>query len=241
MKLTRFITPIIFLLSTSILLIAETDLKVGDSQEDLKVKLGEPAGQIISRDKILFLYPQGEVTVKDELIFQIDLMNEKEFADDQKRLEEERISWQKQEEAARLMRIETGEALKAEKLQSSLFTSLPAKDKVAFWRRFQVKYPEVDISEALARALESYDQDITELKNQQKIAELQAQVARAEKATEEAKLEIEKLRKEIKHSSSNGLRYYTTPVYRDQHYYRPPTIIITSNKSNRTNNTNCAP
>ena len=73
--------------------------------------------------------------------------------------------------------------------------------------------------------------EITELKSQQRIAELEARVALAEQEAAAARLETEKLRQETEsRSNSNfGLRtYYTLP---HNYYYRPPTITIYQTKN----------
>jgi hypothetical protein len=195
--------------------------------------LGEPVGTIELREKTLLLYPQGEVTLKRDQVTEIDLMSEEQFQADQARLQREREEWLVEQERRAAARIKEGEALRAEKTQSSAFAALPARDRVDYWRRFQTRYPEVDVSPQVASAVESYQTELEELRTQQRIAELEARVAKAEKEAATARLETEKLREATERAEQRrnyGLRYYTDPVIRDhRYYYRPPTITIFSN------------
>jgi len=207
------------------------EIRKGLSLKETIQTLGEPAGLIELRDKTLLLYPRGEVTLRDDIVVEFDLMTEEAFAADQARLKREREEWLMQQEKLAEARKEEGKAIKAAKLSSSAFAALPAKDRVDYWRSFQIRYPDIDVSEQIASALEGYESELTELRSQQRIAELEARVAAAEREAAAARLEAEKLREETKTVSDRryGLRYYTDPVIRRNYYYKPPTITIHSN------------
>ncbi|WP_269525962.1 hypothetical protein [Coraliomargarita parva] len=213
---------------------AEPAIEIGTPLEDTLKILGKPAGIIELRDKTLLLYPQGEVTLREDKVAEFSLMTDEEFAADQERLKREREEWLVQQENARVARIAEGEAIKKERMTNQSFAALPAKDRVNFWRSFQVRYPEVDVSEQLSLALQGYLIELDELKNQQRIAELEARVAKAEQEAATARLETEKLRKETEAQSQSyyGLRYYTDPVVHRRYYYRPPVITIQTNTTN---------
>jgi len=200
----------------------------GQTNAEVLEALGKPMGTIGLREKTLLLYPQGEVTLKEGVVTEVDLMSEEQFEADQERLRREREEWLRQQERLAALRIEEGEALRASKMQSRAFASLPAKDRVEYWRGFQTRYPEVDVSPQIARALESYQTELEELRNLQRIAELEARVAQAEREAATARLETEKLREETERSRDTyGLRYYSDPVIRSsRYYYRPPTVTI---------------
>jgi len=208
-----------------------SEIRKGLSLKETIRRLGQPAGLIELRDKTLLLYPRGEVTLRDDVIVEFDLMTEEAFAEDQARLEREREEWLIQREKLAQARKEEGRAIKADKLSSSAFAALPAKDRVDYWRSFQIRYPEIDVSEQIAAALKSYESELTELRSQRRIAELEARVAAAEREAAAAKLETEKLREETETLSDRryGLRYYTDPVIRRNVYYKPPTITIHGN------------
>ena len=68
---------------------------IGKGQAAVQVleALGKPMGSMELRDKTLLLYPQGEVTLKEGVVAMVDLMSDKQFADDQERLRVERDEW----------------------------------------------------------------------------------------------------------------------------------------------------
>jgi hypothetical protein len=214
-----------------------TELKVGDDLEATIDKLGKPVGTIELREKTLLLYPAGEVVLKNDLVFEIDLMTDAAYAAEQDRLEKEREEWLVERARQAAARTEEGEAIRAAKRGSSAFAALPAKDRVDFWRSFQIRYPEVEVSEELGRALESYQTELAELRTQQQIALLQARVAEAEKEATNARLETQRLKEETERSRQStqyGLRYYYDPVVHPRYIYRPPTVTIFSNGEKKT-------
>jgi hypothetical protein len=221
----------IALLTPALLWSANSKIELGQTLEQTIEALGKPVGIIELRDRTLLLYPQGEVTLRDDKVSNIDLMSDEQFAADQERLRLEREDWLIQQEKLSAARLKEGEDLKAYKKQSSTFAALPANDRVDYWRSFQIRFPELDVSSEIARALEGYAVELTELKTQHKIAELETRVALAEQQAAAARLETEKLRNETAAlSRSNfGLRSYTTPY--NNYYYRPPTITIYPNKN----------
>ncbi|MGJ8651461.1 MAG: hypothetical protein ACSHX4_13975 [Opitutaceae bacterium] len=208
------------------------EIKVGQTLKETIALLGKPVGTIELREKTLLLYPQGEVALRNDLVVEIDLMSDEAFAADQERLRIEREEWLVQKERDAERRIEEGENLKSSKMKSSAFAALPAKDRVDYWRSFQIRFPEIDVSEEISRALEGYESELAELKSQHRIAELEARVALAEKEAATARLEAQKAQQQAeanKNSNYYGLRYYTDPVIRKPYYYRPPTVTIYSN------------
>lgn len=214
---------------------AESSVAPGDSKEATIARLGPPIGTIQLHDKTVLIFPRGEVELQNDAVTRISLMSPEEYAADQARLEKEREEWQAEQARLREMRQETGEAIRRDKSSSRAFASLRAKDRVAFWRNFQSQFPEVDVSEELAKALEGYEAELTELKMQERIAELEARVAQAEKEATQARLEAQRLRDEAaarERSARYGLRYYYDgPTYPVQHYYRPPKVTIISHNN----------
>lgn len=232
----KFYLFAIALMGSALFCAASSTVELGQTRDQAIAALGKPIGLIELTDKTLLLYPQGELTLRDGKITEIDLMTEAEFAANQERLKLEREQWLIQQEKQAAARLEEGEALKAYKMQSGAFAKLPAKDQLDYWRRFQIRFPEVDVADQIARALEGYEVELTELKTQQRIAELEARVARAEQEAAAASLEAEKLRQQTaaQRDSNYGLRVYTTPTYHKNYYYQPPTITIYSNGETRT-------
>lgn len=232
----KFSLFVIALMGSALFCAASSTVELGQTREQAIAALGKPIGLIELTDKMLLLYPQGELTLRDGKITEIDLMTETEFAANQEQLKLEREQWRLQQQELAAARLEEGEALKAYKMQSGAFAKLPAKDQVDYWRSFQIRFPEVDVVDQIARALQGYEVELTELKSQQRIAELEARVALAEKAAAAASLETEKLRQQsaAQRDSNYGLRVYTTmPYHNRNYYYRPPTITIYSNGETR--------
>lgn len=215
-------------------------IELGQTNAEVLEALGKPMGTIELREKTLLLYPQGEVTLKNGVVTEADLMSKAQFEADQERLRREREEWLEQQERLAALRIEEGEALRASKMQSRAFAALPAKDRVEYWRSFQTRYPELDASPQIAKALESYQTELEELRSQQRIAELEARVAQAEREAATARRETEQLREDTERAERSrnyyGLRSYTDPVIRNsRYYYRPPTVTIFTHGNDGTN------
>ena len=166
---------------------------------------------------------------------EINLMEAEAFAAHPEQIAEERAAWQAQQAQLQAERRLQGEALKRDKLTSSQFAILPAQDRLDYWRNFQQRYPEIDVSAEIAAALDSRQSELQALETQARIAALEQRLAEAEKETAAARLEAEQLRKQaeaLRRQQHYGLRSYTTPlpVYRNIPY-RPPTVIIHSSKT----------
>lgn len=208
------------------------DLEIGDSLETTIDKQGKPIGTIGLKGKTRLLYPEGEVVLKEDAVVGIDLMSETEYAAEQERLQREREEWRAEQARVEQARKEEGQSIRAAKRGSSAFASLPAKDRVDYWRSFQIRYPDVDVSEDLANALESYQTELAELKSRQQIARLEARVARAEQEAAKARRETQELKEETERSRRStryGLRYYHDPVVQPRYIHRPRTITIVTN------------
>lgn len=237
----------IIFLSLSVLLqsVTATALKVGDNLETTLGKLGKPIGTIELKEKTLLLYPAGEVVLKDEAVVEIDLMSDTEFEAEQERLKAEREEWLVQQSRLAEANTKEGEMILADKSSNSVFATLPAKDRVDYWRRFQARYPSVDASEQLASALDGYETEIAELRSQQQIAQLEARVAKAEQEAATARLETEQLKKEAERtrvSTRYDQRRYYDPVVQPRYIYRPPTVtILTNDNCEPTQNINNKP
>ena len=209
-----------------------SEVNIGDDLKTTLDKLGKPIGMIELREKTLLLYPEGEVTLKEDAVVEIDLMSDEDFEAEQARLRIEREEWLIEQAKREELHQKEGQSILVDKRGSTAFAALPAKDRVDYWRSFQIRYPSIDASEDLARALESYDTELDELRSQQQLAKLQSRVAQAEQKAAAAQLETEKLKAEAertRQSTRYGLRYYYDPVVNPRYVYRPPTVTIFSN------------
>lgn len=223
------LVPLLMIVTVSM---AYTIPPVGSDAASIEAQLGEPIGTIALRDKVIYLYPQGEITLKEGRAVDVDLMTLTEFEADQKRLEAERQEWEAEQAALSTERQALGEAVKADKLSSVRFNGLPPDERAQYWRNFQKTYPEVDVSEELESALETYRAELAELRKERQLAEMQARVAQAEKEAEAARQESQRLKNQLDaRTRYYGLRSYTDPVVDRRYYYRPPTIVIHAGNS----------
>ena len=213
------------------------ELQLGDDRETALNKLGKPIGSIDLRGKTRLIYPSGQVVLVNDVVTEFDLMSESEYAAEQARLKNEREQWQLENARRRATHTAEGQSIRAAKRGSTAFAALPAKDRVDYWRSFQLRYPEVDVSEELWRALASYQTELAELNTRQEIAQLQARVAQAEKEAANALRETRRLQAEAernRQAQNFSLRYYRDPVVVYPHLKpRPPVITIISNGETR--------
>ena len=240
-------SPAIFLLllvgcSVAVPALAGTDeratVRKGQPEQAVLNTLGEPVGTIALRDRKLLLYPRGEITLKQGKVAEVDLMSEEAFAEQQKRLAREREAWLEQKRRREVERIERGKSIRDAKKQSGAFAALPAKERLDYWREFRARYPEVDVSEEIARALESYQSEVEELETRERIAELETRVARAEREAAEAKREAREAKRDAERTGSSfRFEERTTPVRYGGHFYRPPTVTIISHGEDKNDDT----
>ena len=230
MKHLNALLILIVFLTPGFLLSMTQKIELGQSSEQIIKILGKPIGTLELQSKTILLYPQGKVILRENKVSDIDLMSAAEFAAVQERKRLEREEWLIRQEKLSAIRLEKGRNLKAFKLQSSAFAALPAKKRVDYWRSFQTRYPKVDVSEQIAKALENYQSELTEQKNQKRIADLEARVAQAEKAAAAAQHESESLRNRIstRNYAHYGRQTYYTKPYKVRYPQRK--VIVYSNK-----------
>lgn len=172
-------------------------IEIGQSREDVMKSLGKPIGTLNLSNKTVLMYPQGKVEFKNEKVSRVDLLNDEEFAAQEERKELERKEWLIEREERLAARKEEGEQIKSAKLQNSSFIASSAKQRLNFWRTFQFQYPEVDVSEQIALALEAHQNELREQAAEERIAALETRVSKAEKDLQAALDENEKLRQQL--------------------------------------------
>lgn len=192
------------------------NIKPGQSSQQAISILGDPIGTLELGNKTILIYPQGDLTLRDDKVSNIDLMTDAQFAAEQERKHLEREEWLMKQEKLAADRFKEGSQLKSDKLQSGTFAALPAKQRVDYWRSFQMRYPEVDVTEELTAALEDRQTELAEEQTLRRIAELEARVARAEQAAIAAQTENESLRNRITiqdNAYQNRYIYYNARPY----------------------------
>ena len=202
-----FLLPLLAMAATS-------EIELGQSVEKTMHILGNPIGTLQLGSKTILMYPQGDITFREGRVSEIDLLTDAEFAVKQERQRLEREEWLIRQEKLAVERFKKGTELKAAKLQSNTFATLPAKQRVNYWRSFQSRYPEVDVAEQLASALKDRQIELAAEQTQKRIAELEARIARAEQAAAKAQDENERLRNQISvqnNAYQHWYPYYTRP------------------------------
>lgn len=125
----------------------------GDSAQDIQKELGPPNGMVAIGQAAIYFYDRGEVALQNGRVSDVNLMTEDELVAKQERdarrsalLQEIAIERRAESEAE-------GFALKQSQVDSPGFQSLPASERVAYWRHFKLKYPTVPIDLELTAAL----------------------------------------------------------------------------------------
>lgn len=217
-----------------------SEIKLGHSRENLTHLLGEPIGALELGNKTLLMYPQGDVTLKGDKVSEINLMSDAEFTAQEEHKQLEREEWRIQQEKLSVMRKKEGEQIKAAKLQSSAFIVLPAKQRVDYWRSFQVRYPEVDVTEQITRELEIYKIELAEKATERRIAALEARVLQAEKALKATQAEKEWLQSQLDNQNHFGVsRYEYSSRFYPTYYPRNQVIIRSGGNRSVYRNQSC--
>lgn len=165
---------------------AERDnrLRRGDEAEKILEVLGEPNAFIESKQRGVYYYDRGEVHTRDGKVSIVRLMRPAELEELQEAEREERRR-----------RKAEGERKLAEILENELFPSISAAERVVFWKRFQGKYPGVDIEIHLAEARMRARGEAKEAAEEARMVRLEQRVRRAEREAADARREAEAARR----------------------------------------------
>jgi hypothetical protein len=102
---------------------------------------------------MILFFDRGEVVLRDGVVADSNLLSESELLT-KRAQDEERRALLARVAAERRSELEAeGLALKQSKVDSPGFQSLSASERVAFWRRFQLRYPMVSVDLELSAAL----------------------------------------------------------------------------------------
>ena len=195
------------------------EIAPGATLRDVLAELGQPRGYIRSEGYLFLDYERGKIELQSNVVVKATLMSEQELADYKvlaaKQAEQDRLL----AEARRVQRISEGTRVRSLKLADPYFMGLPASERVAYWRAFRVKYPEVDIETEYAVAMREYE---IELAEQARDAAHARDVADLERRVEEAEREAEAAR----HAQARAEAYsryfgysYVRPIY------CPPVVV----------------
>ena len=125
----------------------------GASAQAVWAELGTPNGSVeIGKTRILF-FDRGEVILREGVVTDTNLLSESELVAKQTHETERRNLLARLAEERRLQLESEGLALRQSKVDSPGFQSLPATERVAFWKQFQLRYPTVPVDLELGAAL----------------------------------------------------------------------------------------
>jgi len=128
-------------------------LSSGDSFQAVRDDLGLPNGSLEIGQIAVFFYDRGEIVLQDGLVTEINLLTEAEYGTKRKREAQRAILLQRIATERRVRNEAEGIALKQSKVDSLGFHSLPASERVVFWRLFKLKYPTVTVDLELTAAM----------------------------------------------------------------------------------------
>jgi len=170
---------------------AESDLSVepGAHFDDVIALLGEPEGLMRIDTSTWMQYDRGIIKLKNDRVVEANLISAAEARIRKETELKQQMERERMLAEQRNLRITEGQAVKNARISDPYFMSLPAGRQVAYWRQFQMYYPEVPSQMEYMDALSSYEYEQELLFAQQaqerKIRELEDRVARAERLNEE--------------------------------------------------------
>lgn len=130
----------------------DPEIEVGDARAFVVEILGEPDGRMGGGSYEKLFFERGAVELEDGKVVAADLVSESEAAKRKAARLMKEQERQRAAAAARETRIKEGQAVLKQKLADKQFAAAPASQQVAYWKSFQKKYPEVNVSRHLAAA-----------------------------------------------------------------------------------------
>jgi len=128
------------------------EVRQGDSIEQVVRALGEPKGAMTIGDRLVFTYARGTVVFRDGAVISARIASEAEASERVDKRDEAVAARKAAEEAARVKRMEAGQAEKAAMLADKEFGQRPAEERLACWRTFREKYRTVPVDAEIAAA-----------------------------------------------------------------------------------------
>lgn len=139
--------------SSSQTILAEQELQLGDTKEQVISTLGKPKGIMKSGESEFLSYQRGIIRITDGKVTMIKLETKEEAMQkeaERKAIEAERQIAERIQQQAKEKRIQEGTLIKNKKRADRKFATLPDEDKLNFWKDFQSKYPEVNVDNEIA-------------------------------------------------------------------------------------------
>ncbi len=128
-------------------------VEMGDSYDEVTAKLGRPKGEMYAGEtRVVLLYERGLVTLQDGKVVFSNILSPQKWLIRKERQQEEIRVMRATAARSRLERIEKGKAEKKTRRNDAKFDALPAKERLAYWRTFAKRYPEVSVETEIANA-----------------------------------------------------------------------------------------
>jgi len=153
---------------------------LGDQTIDVVRSLGNPKGQMDknAEQRKLLYYPRGLVDIRNDRVFEFNLLTEQELDARIKRKQQERLA--KERELAELERLMLEEAAaEVNKIKEDPnFELQPPAKRVAFWKQFQRRYPGAPLDdESWQKAMVEYNAAEESLAMEKELERLRAEAA----------------------------------------------------------------
>ena len=125
------------------------NIQIGDSREKVLKVLGHPQGQMAVGGGLLLLYQRGTVTIQKGEVTGTTIVPEAEYQAERDRKQREEAARKAAGAVARKKRIAQGTVVRRRQLADDKFLAKPAAARLAYWRGFQKKYPEVSVADKI--------------------------------------------------------------------------------------------
>ena len=146
-----------------------------DTIQRVYEQLGAPNGYInIDGSEVLY-YDRGHVELTDGIVTSSELLSVEAFTLRREREERERVLRAEELREKRERRFAKGSRDLADRLSDDLFMNSPASKRLAYWREFHRKYPEVTLPEDFMIALREREAEIRVQRSEQRVRELERQ------------------------------------------------------------------
>jgi len=174
---------VLFILAGSLAMpLAVRSISVGDTAGEVISELGTPDRLIQINTSQTMYFERGIVQIADDLVISADLISEAALLKRQEREAVERAIREEELRIQREQRMQEGAEVLEKKLANSKFISASAARRLAYWREFRSKYPEIGMPEDYFVALREREIELREAGLEQRVRDLEARAARAEPA-----------------------------------------------------------
>lgn len=169
---------VLFILSGSLAMpLAVRSISVGDTAGEVISELGTPDRLIQINTSQTMYFERGIVRIADDLVISADLISEAALLKRQEREAVERAIREEELRIQREQRMQEGAEVLEKKLANSKFISASAARRLAYWREFRSKYPEIGMPEDYFVALREREIELREAGLEQRVRDLEARAA----------------------------------------------------------------